>query len=154
MSANGMTKPLFVEKGAKINSNYYVEKVLKPFIKSSKDLYPRRDYIFHQDSAPAHTASNTLKFLRENKIRYIKPVEWLPNSPDAVPCDFFLWDYLKSRLKQKNVKTIKGLKMAISVEVKKIPLYLIHKSLKAWPKRLRQILNYNVYYSKGHNIEN
>lgn len=33
MSANGMFKPIFVEPKAKINANYYQEKILKPFFK-------------------------------------------------------------------------------------------------------------------------
>jgi hypothetical protein len=31
ISANGVTKPFFVEPGAKINRKYYINKVLRPF---------------------------------------------------------------------------------------------------------------------------
>ncbi|GBM09501.1 hypothetical protein AVEN_100418-1 [Araneus ventricosus] len=33
ISANGVTKPRFVQPGAKINSEYYIQKILKPFLK-------------------------------------------------------------------------------------------------------------------------
>ncbi|GBM85297.1 hypothetical protein AVEN_221615-1 [Araneus ventricosus] len=38
ISVNVVTKPRFVQPGAKINSEYYVQKILKPFL---KDDYPQ-----------------------------------------------------------------------------------------------------------------
>lgn len=56
ISANGCTAVRFVKPGAKINSDYYINKVLKPFIRRDiPKLYPNGDYLFHQDSAPSHT---------------------------------------------------------------------------------------------------
>lgn len=72
----------------------------------------------------------------------------MPNSPDADPCDYFLWGYLKSKLNKRNVNTINGLKKAIAQEVGNIPQDMINKALKAWPKRCRKI-----YYCKGQHIE-
>ncbi len=68
ISANGVTKPFFVKPGAKINWRYYINKVLRPFLKEAKRLYPDNNFIFHQDSAPHHTAKTTLEFLKSNKI--------------------------------------------------------------------------------------
>ena len=147
--ANGCTKVRFVKKGAKIDSNYYIQKILKPFIKEDiPKLYPNKDFLFQQDSAPSHRSKMTRKFLRENKIPYITPEQWLPNSPDVAPMDFFLWGYLKWRVNQRKFKTLNGLKKVIREEVKKIPQKLIDKALKSWGKRCRQI-----YYNKGLHIE-
>ncbi|GBN90483.1 hypothetical protein AVEN_139572-1 [Araneus ventricosus] len=53
ISANGVTKPRFVQPGTKINSKYYIEKILKPFIKDDYcRLYPNGDAVLHEDSAP------------------------------------------------------------------------------------------------------
>ncbi|KAF2879314.1 hypothetical protein ILUMI_26869 [Ignelater luminosus] len=65
LSANGPTKPVAIDPKAKICSSDYVNKVLKPFLKNARRLYPSNDYIFHQDSAPAHRVKATLLFLRE-----------------------------------------------------------------------------------------
>jgi hypothetical protein len=59
--SKGKTKLRIVEKGAKINSVYYIENILKPFLAEDiPRLYPKNDYIFHQNSAPI-TAHSRLK---------------------------------------------------------------------------------------------
>ncbi|KAF2885205.1 hypothetical protein ILUMI_20961 [Ignelater luminosus] len=73
LTANGPTKPIVIEPKAKICSSYYVNKVLKPFLRDTRRLYPSNDYIFHQDSAPAHRAKPTLLFLTEQKVSFIEP---------------------------------------------------------------------------------
>ena len=149
ISANGCTKIRFVEPGAKINSDYYINKVLKPFIKDDiHKLYPNGVFTFHQDSAPSHTAKKTIKFLNDNKITFITPRQWLPKSPDAAPLDYFFWGYLKWRVNQRKPRSLNGLKKVIKEEVEKVPQTMINKALKSWGKRCRQI-----YYNKGHHIE-
>ncbi|KAF2879542.1 hypothetical protein ILUMI_26626 [Ignelater luminosus] len=73
LSANGPKKPIVIEPKAKIYSSYYVNKVLKPFLRDARRLYPSNDYIFHQDSAPAHRAKATPLFLREQNFSFIEP---------------------------------------------------------------------------------
>lgn len=150
ISDRGVTKPRFVEPGAKINSNYYIKNILEPFIKEDYyRLYPEGNAIFHQDSAPSHASKLTRNFLIQKKIPFITPEEWLPNSPDVAPCDYFLWGHLKQRLKTKVFSSLKELKSAVAREIKKVPQDLISRALEAWPKRVRK-----VYYNKGLNIEN
>jgi len=104
------------------------------------------NYIFQQDSAPVDTAKLTLEFLEKNLVTFIRPHEWMPNSPD---CDFWLWGYMKSQLKKKKVKSIEGLKKAIKTVAKNIPLDMIERAMLDWPKRCR-IVN----YARGGHIEN
>ena len=149
LSSRGPSKVFFVEPGAKISSDYYINKVLKPFFRDvRKRLYPDNDFIFHQDSAPAHAAKKTQEYLRDQNIHFITPDEWLPNSPDAAPCDFFLWGYIKTKLKHVNVRSESELKNAVRRVVRSIPQEMINKALKSWPRRLREI-----YKFKGHHIE-
>lgn len=65
ISHKGIFKPIFVEPGVKINANYYINKVLKPFLKEIVNFYPDNNYIFHQDSATYHTSKETQEFLRK-----------------------------------------------------------------------------------------
>ncbi|GBM69987.1 hypothetical protein AVEN_225392-1 [Araneus ventricosus] len=66
ISANGVTKPRFVQPGAKINSEYYIQKILKPFLKEDYcRLYPNGYAVFHQDSAPSYASRVTQKFLTD-----------------------------------------------------------------------------------------
>ena len=44
ISANGVSKPIFIEPGAKIDAQYYVRNVLEPFFKRDLPrLYPKKD---------------------------------------------------------------------------------------------------------------
>lgn len=149
ISASGVTRPKFVKSGAKINSIYYQNKILKPFLRNDiPRLYPDSCFVFHQDSAPSHTSKSTIKFLTDHKVNFIRPEQWMPNSPDVAPCDYFLWGYLKHKVNQHKLKSLASLKKFITIEAKKIPQEIINKALKSWPKRCRQI-----YYNKGRQIE-
>jgi Fe-S cluster assembly iron-binding protein IscA len=79
ISSHGKTSLRFVKPGAKINSDYYINNILKPFL--SHDV-PRlfsnnekKKMIFHQDSVPSYVSKKTIAFLNESKINYVKPSE-------------------------------------------------------------------------------
>lgn len=139
MSYNGLTQPIFVNPGAKINSEYYINECIKPLISNVKDLYPHGNWIFHQDSAPAHTSKKTISFLRSQNVTFVEPSQWTPNSPDLAPCDFFLWGYMKKLIASHKVTTLKQLKNLIIRTAQDIPLEMIRKALKSWPKRCRRV---------------
>nr|XP_042895150.1 uncharacterized protein LOC122268807 [Parasteatoda tepidariorum] len=111
-------------------------------------LYPNGDAVFHQDSAPSHASKVTQKFLTDQQVQFLRPEQWIPNSPDAALCDYFLWGHLKNKLNNRRISTLRGLQRAIREEVKKIPQEIILRALKSWPKRCRQI-----YYAGGRHIE-
>ena len=146
--ARGVIGPIFVEPGAKINTEYYIQKILKPCIEEIKRLYPDGDVIFQQDSAPSHASKKTIEFLTSIGIEFISLDEWPPRSPDAAPCDFFLWGYLKNKVYSRKVTTTIGLKRVITAELSSIPQAMLNRALEAWPKRLKMI-----YDAKGNNIE-
>ncbi|GBN02156.1 hypothetical protein AVEN_265712-1 [Araneus ventricosus] len=149
ISTNGVTKPRFVQLGSKINSEYCIQKILKPFLKDDYCiLYPNGNAVFHQDFAPSHASRVTQKFLTDQRVQFLRPQQWMPNSPDAAPCDYFLWGHLKNKLNKRRFSTLRGLQKAIREEVKKIPQKMILRSFKSWPKRCRKI-----YYAKGRHIE-
>ena len=81
------TSMCFVQLGAKINSDYYIDHILKPFL--SRDRHrlllvgEEKKMIYHHDSAPSHTSEKIIAFLNKFKIIYVKPQEWMPKSPDA-----------------------------------------------------------------------
>jgi len=148
VSFNGKTSLHFVEPGAKINSKYYVNNVLKKFLaRDARRLYPKGDFLFHQDSAPSHTSRITQEYMR-SKMRFIPKEIWIPKSPDAAPMDYFVWGHLKRMLWNSKPKDMAGLKSALKRAWKKLPQVLINKALQSWPRRVHQI-----YKSKGKNIE-
>ena len=44
-------------------------------------------FIFQQDGARAHTAKNTVAYLKDHVPEFIEPKKWPPNSPDLNPVD-------------------------------------------------------------------
>ncbi|XP_071041893.1 histone-lysine N-methyltransferase SETMAR-like [Parasteatoda tepidariorum] len=66
ITAHGVTKPWFVIPGAKINAEYYIQKILKSFLKDDYcRLYTNGDAVFHRDSAPPHASKVTPKLLAD-----------------------------------------------------------------------------------------
>ena len=67
--SRGTTKLRFVDPGAKINSQYYIDSFLKPlFEEDIPRLYPGEEHkvVFHHDNAPAHSSALTQQFLRDS----------------------------------------------------------------------------------------
>ena len=118
-------------------------------IRRYHQLFPEKDGIFHQDSAPSHTGKKTIEFLRSQNIKFLTPEQWVPNSPDAAPCDYFLWGYLHNRINKRKISTLLGLKRCITEELHRIPQDMIDRSLKTWPSKVR-----HIYYNHGGHIEN
>ncbi|GBN38355.1 hypothetical protein AVEN_185836-1 [Araneus ventricosus] len=100
------------------------------------------------DTTKWHAYRVTQKFLTDQQVQFLRTQQWMPNSPDAAPCDCFLWGQLKNKLNKRRVSTLMGLQKAIREEVKKIPQGIILRALKSWPKCCRQI-----YYAEGRHIE-
>jgi len=80
----------FVEPRAKINGQYYRDVLLLKLLPAMRRIYGNM-FIFQQDSAPAHSARETMDLLHRSTPDFIAPDTWLPNSPDLNPADYSLW---------------------------------------------------------------
>jgi hypothetical protein len=148
ISKRGKTKLYFVDPGAKVNSDYYISHILKPFLRYDvKKLYPDGDYIFHQDSAPAHVSKMTCAWM-EPRMPFLKKEEVMPKSPDAAPMDYFVWGWMKRKLNKIEVHDMTGLKKALKKVWRQLPQEMIDNALKSWPERV-----HDIYKAKGHHIE-
>lgn len=152
VSYYGKTSLRIIDRGVKVNSDYYINKVLKPFLdKDVPRMFPagkEKDMVFHQDSASSHTAKKTIEYLKKRKTKFITPDEWMPKSPDAAPMDYGIWGILKRRLQKRKIYTMNGLKNALKDEWNKLEQKVINKTLASWSKRCRMI-----YYCHGSQIE-
>ncbi|OQV17206.1 hypothetical protein BV898_08699 [Hypsibius exemplaris] len=79
--SRGKTAIRFVKPGAKINSEYYIQHVLKPLFKNDiRKLFPGElinKVDFHHDSAPAHSSGITQEWLRNSGIKFIPKEHWM-----------------------------------------------------------------------------
>lgn len=97
---HGVTKPFFVnEKGIKVNGPNYVKHLKTQLFPAIEKVYPRNDWIFVQDGAPAHRSNLCQNFLSERlNRRYVKKEDWPPKSPDSNPLDYYFWSRVKSKV--------------------------------------------------------
>ena len=76
--------------------------------------------IFLRDGAPAHYSREVRTFLQEQfPDRWIcrhGPIKWAPRSPDLTPCDFSLWDYIKSAIYETRPLDLQRLKNALETQ--------------------------------------
>ncbi|CAF4522609.1 unnamed protein product [Rotaria socialis] len=114
ISSKSKTTLRFVEPSATINSNYYINKILEPFLSwDIPRLFPkiRKCHpLFHQDSAPSHVSKQTIEFLNNLKVKYVKPDEWMSKSHDVAPMGYAIWGHLKQRLNKMKIETLEELK--------------------------------------------
>jgi len=77
----------FVDQSAKVDSTYYVGRLLPSLVDDCTRLLPS-GYIFQQVGAPADTARATQNWLKTNCPDVIAKDQWPPNSPDLNPLDY------------------------------------------------------------------
>jgi transposase len=89
--------PLIVAlpKGCTFKAEYYRDNILTELTQLQPEDDGRK-LVVHTDNAKAHTAQKCRTFCEENGLR-LAPHP--PYSPDLAPSDFFLFGYVKERLK-------------------------------------------------------
>ena len=150
VSRMGKTKVVFVDPGAKINSEYYCHQVLgQGLIPDIRARCGRHNWTLQQDGAPAHTAHRTIAWLRDENIDFIQPDMWPPNSPDLNPVDYAVWGVLQQRVyHERQFNSIDELKQAIVTEWRKVSQRFIDRSINEWRLRLNSVVKH-----KGGHIE-
>jgi transposase len=97
---HGVTKPFFVnEEGLKVNGPRYLAHLQQDLLPAIREVYPRENFIFVQDSAPAH-ASNVVKNYMKAELgkRFITPTDWPSYSPDCNPLDYYFWNDVSTKV--------------------------------------------------------
>ena len=63
----------------------------KKFVADILAMCCQNKWTFQQDGVPVHTARNTTDYRKKEKIDFIEPDTWPPNSPDLNPVDYTVW---------------------------------------------------------------
>ena len=103
--ATGIIGPYFFRDNARRTTTVtenYLEMLQKFFLPELENNALVENCYFQQDGAPAHYARKVRDYLNhvfpDRWIGHRGPLEWAARSPDLVPCDFFLWGFLKSKV--------------------------------------------------------
>jgi len=128
----------FVEEKAKINAQYYINKLLPKLVEDC-DALLEEGFIFQQDGAPAHSARLAQEWLQQHTPDYINKDEWPPNSPDLNPLDYHVWGAMLERYKSftPKPKTKAELTAVLQQIWDELPQEPINKAITAFRKRLQ-----------------
>jgi inhibitor of nuclear factor kappa-B kinase subunit alpha len=92
----------------------YKEDVLQGVVNPlNMTLFNGQEWVFQQDSAPAHKTKMTQEWLRRNLLTLISTENWPSGSPDLNPLDCKLWAVLKDRTCQKHHSNLESLKKSL-----------------------------------------
>lgn len=144
VSQKGKLPLVFIEKGVKINADYYQKENLEGSLKTWAPLIHENDnWCFQQDSAPSHMAKATQGWCERECPGFIKTEEWPPSSPDLNPLDYCVWGTLEGKVNAKQHRSLDSLKRKLSLEWDKLSMKTVRAAIGAWRKRLGRVVNCN-----------
>ncbi|VDO80847.1 unnamed protein product [Heligmosomoides polygyrus] len=147
--ATGRTPLVFVERGAKINTDVYLNDILKKeMLPWAQEHFGSTTWTFQQDGAPAHNSKKTQEWCARNLPDFIPASEWPANSPDLNLMDYCVWSILKEKACTERHTTIQGLKSSLEKAWEEIPQATLRAAIESYPKRLQAVIR-----AKGGHIE-
>lgn len=148
-SRKGKLPLLFIERGVKINQDYYISRVLNGhMLEHVEALYGEEYYCFQQDSAPSHKAKRTQEWCANNLTDFLSPEDWPSSSPDLNPLDFFAWGYMLSKIGSTRGMTLATFKDALIKIWDEMPMEMVRASCDNFFKRLKMVVK-----AKGERFE-
>ena len=149
VTKRGKLPLLFIEKGVKINKDYYLQNVLKNhLLKYSATLFKNDHFVFLQDSAPAHKAKVVQQWCVANLPGFISSKEWPASSPDLNALDYSIWGYMLQQLTNLKPISLEKFKLLLERIWNEMPDDYIRAACEVFPKRLLLVIK-----NKGQPIE-
>lgn len=149
ISKRGKLPLKFIERGVKINAEYYLKEVLENhMLPYANALFGDDYYCFQQDSAPSHKARSVQRFLEENTPDFLTVEDWPAASPDLNPLDYTIWSYMLSKLNNTANMNLETFKKHLIKIWNNIPDDVVRASCESWEHRLRRVVK-----AKGERIE-
>ena len=132
--------PYFFPKGLRISADDYIN-VLSTVVKPWMDeVASGREYVFQQDSAPAHKARKTQAWCYENLPYHWSPDLWPPSSPDCNPLDYFVWSVVEAGVNKTAHNTVGELKATIVEEMEELDRRALVRACSSFRPRLEQVI--------------
>ena len=108
----GKTSLYLIERGFKVDYEYYCQSLLSQMIPEMTALSGNGNFIFQQDGARSHTSKYTLSYMEKNLLpnaELLSPDHWPPHSPDLNPMDYSIWSSLADKVFQVKIRSVEHL---------------------------------------------
>jgi hypothetical protein len=127
----------FLPRGESMTADKFKEYVMKPLLELNNSLSVEEKLFIHFDNARPHKAKSIQSLMTDEQLINIPQP---PYSPDIAPSDFFLFGYIKTKLKGKSFNTAEELLEEIKKIVAEITPEMRLSVFKAWMERLKRII--------------
>ena len=114
-----------------------------------QSLWEAHTWVLHQDNDPAHTALSIHQFLAERNIATLEHPPYFPDLAFFYFCYFFLFLKIKSVLKGTHCSDINSIKMAVMMELKKIPENSFQECFELWKRKMHKHFQVKRDYFEG-----
>ena len=129
------------ERGTAINSEMFIDNILTPIANSEqfeKAKRWHRTFTLHMDNSRVHRSKKVKTFMQDKSLHNAPQP---PYSPDLAPSDFYLFGYLKYKLKERQFSSVEELKQWIIDEFSQIEYGTLEKVFHEWVKRLQTVIS-------------
>lgn len=142
--STGKTPLVFVKPGAKVDTHYYINEILKKTLLPWANSHFKGAHLtFQQDSAPAHSAKMTQNWCAAHLPDFIPSSEWPSNSPDLNPLDFSVWSVLEKDACSTRHQNLDSLKRSHQKAWGKIDTKYLRAVIDSVPSRLKAVVKAN-----------
>jgi len=147
---SGIDQITYWDKGDTVTSESYIKDCLKPLVRTLGEQRSKsgcHGLKFHQDNAIPHVASTVITFLKDHEFIIM---DHPPYSPDLAPSDFWLFDYIKTRLSDHTSE--KSLISEITKICNAIPKKELETTYDKWVERMELCIKFKGDYFE-HNLK-
>ena len=141
------TIPLVTQRT--VTSTWYVRECLPLVLAAVAKRRPRtrhRGLLLQHDNAAAHRAAGTQEFVLAERVHQL---EHPPYSPNVAPCDFFVFPFVKSKLRGVRFDTPDLAVEAFLEHIKAIPQSEWASMFQKWFQRMQKCIdNAAEYFEK------
>lgn len=132
---NGLTQPIFFERGERLNAKLYIDKVLTHVKREGERLFQHGHWTFQQDGAPAHRSKVSQRWCEQHLPNFWKADVWPPNSPDLNPMDYGVWGEVMRHMKRE-LADWNEFKQEIQDAIGMVSKAFCQRTLRQWLRRI------------------
>lgn len=134
----GHVATVALEDRRTVNADWYTTICLPEVINEIRKTNAKRRIILHHDNASSHTASQTIDYLKRQNVELMTHC---PYSPDLSPNDFFLFPFVKNKMRGTRFSTPEEAVEAFKSHVSDIPSSEWKKCFVNWFQRMQKCID-------------